>query len=168
MSLPINSIAETMSQYNSNFSVTSSEYYSKSSDESFYLKVGELVHERDVLLKAFGDAAENSAKLQRERDRLKAQLAESENTIATLRSKGKRVVADRDKWEEVARRWESEIAQLRILADNSVKFRQVKAVLSRRLHPDNDQGAGEIEKIARTVFFKEIWPEIVKIDRGEG
>jgi len=143
MSLQINSIAETMSQYNSNFSVTSSEYYSKSSDESFYLKVGELVHERDVLLKAFGDAAENSAKLQRERDRLKAQLSESENTIATLRSKGKRVVADRDKWEEVARRRESEIARLRILADNSAKFRQVKAVLSRRLHPDNDQGAGE-------------------------
>jgi hypothetical protein len=120
-----------------------------------------------VLLKALGDAAENYAKLRHERDRLKAQLLESENTIATLRSKGKRVVADRDKWEEMTRQRENEIAQLSHRGSDHNKFRQVKAIISRRLHPDNDKGTGEIERIARTVIFKEIWPEIVKIDRGE-
>jgi hypothetical protein len=157
-----------MSQYrNSSFGGYSKNYLNSSS-ETFYIKVVELVQERDVLLKALGDAAENSTKLRRERDRLRAQLVEAESTIATLRSKGKRVVADRDRWEEAARNRAGEIAQLSNLAGNCDKFRQVKAVLSRRLHPDNDRRVGDIEKIARTVIFKEIWPEIVRIDRGDG
>jgi hypothetical protein len=69
--------------------------------------------------------------------------------------------------EEVARQRESEIAQLRDLTGDRDKFRQVKALLGKKLHPDNDQAGGEIEKIARAVIFKEIWPEIVKIDRGD-
>jgi chromosome segregation ATPase len=157
-----------MSPYRHKVSLASSEDCSKPSDKTFYVAVAELVHERDVLLKALGDAAENCAKLRQERDRLKAQLAELENTVATLRSKGKRAVADRDKWEEVARRGESEIAQLRNRGSDYNKFKQVKIVISRRLHPDYDKGIGEIERIARTVIFKEIWPEIAKIDRGDG
>jgi chromosome segregation ATPase len=141
--------------------------YSKSSAKALYLVVAELVHERNVLLKALGDASENCAKLQKERDRLKAQLVELEDTVVTLRSKGKRAVADRDRLEEVARQLESEIAQLRSLTGDRDKFRQVKALIGKRLHPDNDQSGGEIEKIARAVIFREIWPEIVKIDRGD-
>jgi chromosome segregation ATPase len=141
--------------------------YSKSSAKALYIVVAELVHERNVLLKALGDAGENCAKLRKERDRLKVQLVELEDTVATLRSKGKRVVADRDRLEEVARQRESEIAQLRDLTGDRDKFRQVKALLGKKLHPDNDQAGGEIEKIARAVIFKEIWPEIVKIDRGD-
>jgi hypothetical protein len=153
--------------YSHKSSLSSSEDCSKLSGKTFYVAVAELVHERDVLLKALGDAAENYAKLRQERDRLKGQLAELENTIATLRLKGKRVVADRDKWEEVARHREGEIAQLRNRGGNDDKFRRMKAIISRRLHPDGDKGLGEIERIARTVIFKEIWPEIVKIDRGD-
>jgi len=156
-----------MSSNSHKISLASSDDCSKPSGRTFYVAVAELVHERDVLLKALGDAAENYAKLRQERDRLKAQLAQLENTIATLRSKGKRVVADRDKWEEMTRQRENEIAQLRHRGADHNKFRQVKAIISRRLHPDNDKGTGEIERIARTVIFKEIWPGIVKIDRGE-
>jgi hypothetical protein len=160
-------MTDITSQYQ-NSSLGYSKDYLNLSSETFYIRVVELVHERDVLLKALGDAAETSTRLQKERDRLKARLVEAENTIATLRSKGKKVVADRDRWEEAARSRAGEIAQPSDLAGNRDKFRQVKAVLSKRLHPDNDRGVGDIEKIARTVIFKEIWPEIVRIDRGEG
>jgi hypothetical protein len=47
-----------------------------------------------------------------------------------------------------------------------IRFRQVKALLGKKLHPDCARTAGEVEKMARTLIFKEIWPEIVRIDRG--
>jgi hypothetical protein len=133
---------------------------------TFSLTAAELVHERDVLLRALVDAGENRAMLRQERDRLKGQLVELENTIATLRSKGKRAVSDRDRWEEVARRRECELAELRVFAGNHDKFKRVKAFISRALHPDSNKNAGEIELTARSVLFKEIWPEIVNIDRS--
>jgi chromosome segregation ATPase len=133
---------------------------------TFSLAAAELVRERDVLLHALADAAENWAKLRQERDRFKGQLVELENTIATLRSKGRRAVADRDKWEEVARRHECELAELRAFAGDHDRFKRVKAFISKTLHPDTNRNAGEIETIARTLLFKEIWPEIVNIDRG--
>jgi chromosome segregation ATPase len=132
---------------------------------TFSLAAEELVRERDVLLHALADAAENWAKLRQERDRLKAQLVELEDTIATLRSKGKRAVADRDKWEELARQRECELAELRSFAGNHDKFKRVKAFISKALHPDSNRNAGEIEAAARTLLFKEIWPEMMKIDR---
>jgi hypothetical protein len=107
---------------------------------TFSLAAAELVRERDVLLHALADA--------------------------TLRSKGKRAVADRDKWEELARQRECELAELRSFASNDDKFKRVKAFISKVLHPDSNRNAGEIEAAARTLLFKEIWPEIMKIDRG--
>jgi predicted nucleic acid-binding Zn-ribbon protein len=89
---------------------------------TFSLAAAEFVRERDVLLHAIADAAENWAKLRQERDRLKGQLVELENTIATLRSKGRRAVADRDKWEELARQRECELAELRSFASNHDKI----------------------------------------------
>lgn len=158
-----------MPQYASNAALASFQRNSMGSAESVGVAVAALVHERDVLLHSLRDAAENSAKLQRERDRLKSQLAELENTIATLRSKGKLLVVDRDKWEAAARQRESEISELRSssLALSRDKFRLAKAVISRTLHPDNAQSGGDLTRTARTEIFKEIWPEIVKIDRGE-
>ena len=118
-----------------------------------------------MLLHALVDAAENYARLRQERDRLKGQVVELENTTATLRSKGKRAVTDRDRWEEVARQRECELAELRAVAGNDDKFKRAKAFIGRALHPDSNKSAGEIEAAARTVFFKEIWPEIANIDR---
>ena len=65
-----------MSSNSHKISLASSDDCSKPSGRTFYVAVAELVHERDVLLKALGDAAENYAKLRQERDRLKAQLAQ--------------------------------------------------------------------------------------------
>ncbi len=158
-----------MAQYAANAALASFQRNSIGSAESVGVAVAALVHERDVLLHCLGDAAENCAKLRRERDRLKSQLAELENTITTLRSKGKRLVADRDRWEAAARQRQNEIAGMRSagLSANRDKFRLAKAVISRTLHPDNAGIGGEIARTARAEIFKEIWPEIVKIDRGE-
>jgi len=156
-----------MSFYNYSTVNSYSSEGAKSSAKALYPAVAELVHERNVLLKALADASEHCARLRKERDRLKAQLAELEETVATLRSKGIRVVEDRDRVTEVARHSEGEIARLANSTGDRDKFRQVKALIGKRLHPDNDQTGGQIEKIARAVIFKEIWPEIVKIDRQE-
>ncbi len=158
-----------MPQYASNAALASFQRNSMGSAESVGVAVAALVHERDVLLHSLGDATENCAKLRRERDRLKSQLAELENTVATLRSKGKLAVADRDKWEAAARQRESEIAELRSagFSLNRDKFRLAKALISRTLHPDNAQSGGDVTRMIRAEIFKEIWPEIVKIDRGE-
>ena len=68
-----------------------------------------------------------------------------------------------------ARQLESEITELRSAGPsaNRDKFKLAKAVISRTLHPDNPGGGGAIARLARAEIFKEIWPEIVKIDRGE-
>jgi hypothetical protein len=100
-------------------------------------------------LKALADAAEDWARLRQERDRLKGQLLEAENTIATLRSKGKQVVADRNRWEALARGRANELAGLQEPAGPSEKFRQVKALLGKKLHSDCARTAGEAEKMAR-------------------
>ena len=83
--------------------------------------------------------------------------------------KEKLLVGDRDRWEMAARQCESEITELRSAGPtaNHDKFRLAKAVISKTLHPDNAGGGGAIARLARTEIFKEIWPEIVKIDRGE-
>jgi PPC89-like protein with centrosome localization domain len=158
-----------MPQYASSTELASFRRNSMGSAESVDVAVAAVMHERDVLLRCLGDAADNCAKLRRERDRLKSQLAESENTIATFRSKGKLVVADRDRWEAAARQLESEIAELRSAdpSSNRDKFKLAKAVISRTLHPDNAARGGDAMRRARTEIFKEIWPEIVKIDRSE-
>jgi hypothetical protein len=156
-----------MSNYNYSTVHSSSSVDGQSSTKALYLAVAELVHERNVLLQALGDAGVHCTKLRKERDRLKAQLVELEDTITALRSKGKRVVADRDRLEGLVSRREHEIAQLRSCSGDRDKFWQLKSLIGKKLHPDNDQTGGEIEKIARAVIFKEIWPEIVKIDRGE-
>jgi len=126
----------------------------------------ELIRERDVLLKALADAAEDWARLRQERDRLKGQLLQAENTIATLRAKGKQAVADRDRWEALARQRASQLVELREGTGCNNKFRQVKAFIGKKLHPDGGRAAGHVEQIARLLLFKEIWPEIVRIDRG--
>ncbi|MGA8756534.1 MAG: hypothetical protein WB611_09400 [Stellaceae bacterium] len=156
-------------QYAANTALASFRRNSLGLTESVDVAVAALVHERDVLLHCLGDAAENCDKLRRERDRLRTQLAELENTIATLRSKGKILVRDRDKWEMAARQRESEITELRSAGPsaNHDKFKLAKAVISKTLHPDNAGGGGAIARLARAEIFKEIWPEIVKIDRGE-
>ncbi len=158
-----------MPQYAANTALASFRRNSLGSTELVDVAVAALVHERDVLLHYLGDAAENCDMLRRERDRLKSQLAELENTIATLRSKGKILVRDRDRWEMAARQRESEITELRSAGPsaNHDKFKLAKAVISKTLHPDNAGSVGEIARLARAEIFKEIWPEIVKIDRGE-
>src|SRR5436190_16383712 len=122
-----------MSRYDRMAAYAPSEDDPRQSVKSLAVAVANLVQERDVLQKVLADAAENNAKLRQERDNLKGQLAELENTIATLRSKGQRVVADRDRWEAVARQSASE-ADPKHLSVGSEKFRQAKAVISRTLH----------------------------------
>lgn len=45
------------------------------------------------------------------------------------------------------------------------KFRQMKVVLSKKLHPNSFPGAGTQEVRIREKIFKEIWPEIERIGK---
>jgi hypothetical protein len=46
-----------------------------------------------------------------------------------------------------------------------VKYSSLKRFLAKRFHPDYAPGQG-IERIVRNEFFKEIWNEIERLDRG--
>ncbi|MBV9824091.1 MAG: hypothetical protein JO001_00160 [Alphaproteobacteria bacterium] len=45
------------------------------------------------------------------------------------------------------------------------KYRRVKALLSKGLHPDNLRGISSDELLIREKIFKELWPQIDRIDR---
>ena len=45
------------------------------------------------------------------------------------------------------------------------RFRQVKVVISKALHPNNFSGESGDQRV-RSEIFKEIWPEIERIERG--
>jgi hypothetical protein len=104
---------------------------------------------------------------------LRSALAMREETIKDLREKGKRVVADRDRWERAAKRLQVEIAASRTGAatagsspgNGADKFRELKVALAKMLHPDSLSSASNFERIVREELFKEI---NVEIDRIEG
>jgi hypothetical protein len=44
------------------------------------------------------------------------------------------------------------------------RFRQLRALLARELHPDHTKADG-IERIIRSELFKSLWPEVEKIEQ---
>jgi hypothetical protein len=106
---------------------------------------------------------------------LRSTLALREVTIKELREKGRRAVADRDRWEATAKKLQLEIADLktgrmrsgRTTGDDSRKFRELKAALAKMFHPDALRSASNFERVVREELFKEINIEIDRID-GKG
>jgi hypothetical protein len=95
---------------------------------------------------------------------LQSRISELEHTIADLRRKGRRVVADRDRWEARARQLDTENSQLKITHEDK-KFRALKVAITRICHPDNYSSSGRLEALVRTEIFKELWAELEKIER---
>lgn len=73
--------------------------------------------------------------------------------------------------DDVANLLQEEIAELtrklRIVEDTAKvdRFRQAKIAISKALHPNNFEG-DEAQQRMRSAIFKEIWPEIERIERG--
>lgn len=117
---------------------------------------------------------------------LRSALASREETISDLREKGKRVVADRDKWEAKANQAEPEISRLKAktkeleleisrlkrgaaaanAGNRTNKFFELKGSLARMFHPDALGAASSFERLVREALYKEINAEIDRIDRG--
>jgi hypothetical protein len=74
--------------------------------------------------------------------------------------------------EDVANLLQEEIAEftrkLRAMeeATKSNQFRQAKIVISKALHPNNFTG-DEFQQRMRGDIFREVWPEIERIERGQ-
>jgi hypothetical protein len=88
-----------------------------------------------------------------------------ENEVARLQG----LDAIRD---DLANLHKEEIAELtrrlRALEEAPTKgnaFRRAKIVISKALHPNNFEG-DEIQQKTRGALFREIWPEIERIERG--
>jgi hypothetical protein len=98
---------------------------------------------------------------------LQSALAMREETIKDLREKGKRAVADRDRWEAAANELQSALAAVKTEAagDEPDRFRKLKAALARMFHPDALSSASSFERVVREELFKEI---NVEMDRIEG
>jgi hypothetical protein len=88
-----------------------------------------------------------------------------ENEVARLQG----LDAIRD---DVANLLQEEIAELtRKLreveeATEGGRFRQAKIVISKALHPNNFEG-DEVQQRTRGDIFREVWPEIERIERGQ-
>jgi hypothetical protein len=102
---------------------------------------------------------------------LRATLVAREHTISDLREKGKRIVADRDRWEAAARRYETEIAALKSGAKGDRApdidgrlFRELKNALAKMFHPDALRSASNFERVVREELYKEINAQIGRIE----
>jgi hypothetical protein len=82
---------------------------------------------------------------------LRSALAVREETIKDLGDKGKRAVADRDRWEAAANELQSALAALKTEAtgDEPDRFRKLKAALARMFHPDALSSASSFERVVR-------------------
>jgi len=92
---------------------------------------------------------------------LQAELSVRDQIISDRRIKGKRVVVDRDQLEARAKSYEAEIATLKA---GAARFQRVKVVIAKYLHPNAYPNANKIEVQLREKVFKEVWPEIEKIE----
>jgi hypothetical protein len=103
--------------------------------------------------------------------RLSAERDALRERISVLASRGKRVVADRDRWEAEAKRLASELSGLRSGSEqprsgSDEKFKAAKRAFARVFHPNNavDDGPG---KSVRTEMFKRFWPILEDIEHGK-
>jgi hypothetical protein len=96
---------------------------------------------------------------------LRSALTLQEETIKDLREKGKRAVADRDRWETEAKKRQSEKTDSPAAEGyDAEKFRKLKAALAKMFHPDALRSASNFERVVREELFKEINAEIDRID----
>jgi hypothetical protein len=100
-----------------------------------------------------------------------AELAACREKIRDLQEKGRRAVADRDSWEAKSKTLEREIANLNGAAragrPPEDKFRELKAALAKKLHPDALSSVSRLEAVAREELYKEITAEIDRIERKQ-
>ncbi|HYB57974.1 MAG TPA: hypothetical protein VEK12_17580 [Alphaproteobacteria bacterium] len=108
------------------------------------------------------------------------QIRRLEEINAELREKGKKVVADRDDWEQKAKELEKELARARAaprpaqaqrgfgykaqqdLANQKIK--KAKIAFAKLCHPNNTRNRG-IDASVRADIFKEFWEQLEKIER---
>jgi hypothetical protein len=96
---------------------------------------------------------------------LRSALTVREETIKDLREKGKRAVADRDRWEAEAKKCRSlKTGAGGVPGYDADKFRELKAALAKMFHPDALRSASNFERVVREELFKEINVEIDRID----
>ena len=128
------------------------------------------------------EAAPSKAELERARRELgeaQEQIRRLEDINAELREKGKKVVADRDQWEERSKELEKELARARAAprtarpgaafgqkaaADSNAKIKKAKIAFAKICHPNNTRNSGTDASI-RADIFKEFWDQLEKIER---
>jgi hypothetical protein len=134
-------------------------------------------------------ADEPVAKKTSTEEQLRAALA----TITDLRAKGKRVIAERDHWETLAKELTQQLAvknqeltaQAREISElkqavfelqkqlaaltgagpADAKFAAAKREFAKMYHPNNNRFSG-LEKLVRAELFREFWVVLERIDAG--
>jgi hypothetical protein len=84
--------------------------------------------------------------------------------LTDVRAKGMRVIRDRAEWEAKAKGYEREIAALKNGGGDAARFQRAKAAIIKCLHRDAHPHADKVEVTVREKVFKELWPEIQKIE----
>lgn len=100
---------------------------------------------------------------ERERKLLKDQAANAIDALAGAQR-------DAERWKRAADFLQLHLSALRLgptgpSTKPEERYRRIKAILSKALHPDNLRGINGDELEMRQRLFKELWPQIERIDR---
>ena len=92
-------------------------------------------------------------------------IAQLEEQVIQLRTIGKAVADQREKWKLRAQLAEQKLSTLDDGAadPNDQRYGALRRFLAKQFHPDQAPGAG-IEKLVRSEIFKEIWSEVGRIE----
>jgi hypothetical protein len=96
-------------------------------------------------------------------------LRELEATNAYLRNRWRAAVTERNDWENRALAAEEELAKLKAAdasgQDAAQKYKELKRLLAKELHPDKS-GAPPEQREMRAELFKALWAEVSRLDKG--
>lgn len=87
--------------------------------------------------------------------------------LEQMRADQRKLLAQRDEWRARAAAFQAELSEVRV-AKNSARqqdrYRRLKNLVARDLHPDRATNA--TERVVRQEIFKSVWAGIEEIDRA--
>ncbi|WP_287988670.1 hypothetical protein [Acidiphilium sp.] len=97
---------------------------------------------------------------------LEAVVADTETRFAELEIKYGELISSRQDAHMEILALKAELAEAKQFRETGGRFGRLKSLVIRELHPDGRPDAGIIERTVRIELFKNLWPEIEKIEQS--
>ncbi len=93
-------------------------------------------------------------------------MADTETRFAELEIKYGELISSRQDAHMEILALKAELAEAKQFRETGGRFGRLKSLVIRELHPDGRPDAGIIERTVRIELFKNLWPEIEKIEQS--